>query len=102
MDRIPSLPRTGVTITRPFNAHIRTHNPHTYTHIDVRIAVVAGGPCPCGGTHVKSTRELGAVEVTRIKVTAKKRVVKVSYKISAGGGDGHGCGGGDGAEGRRE
>jgi Ser-tRNA(Ala) deacylase AlaX len=50
-------------------------------HADVRIAVVAGGPCPCGGTHVKSAVEIGKVEVTRIKATPKKRLVKVNYQI---------------------
>lgn len=49
----------------------------------VRVVEVAGGPCPCGGTHVRNTQELGAVEVTRIKATAKKRLLKVSYKLTS-------------------
>ena len=46
----------------------------------VRIVQVGGpGGCPCGGTHVTNTKEIGKVTVTKIKV--KKGVTKVSYKI---------------------
>jgi alanyl-tRNA synthetase len=41
---------------------------------------VTGNPCPCGGTHVASTDQLGEVTVTKIK--KKKNTLKVSYTIS--------------------
>ena len=47
----------------------------------VRIVTVAGWPCPCGGTHVKSTGELNK-EGRRWTVTglkSKKGVVRVKY-----------------------
>jgi len=46
----------------------------------VRLVSVGGNICPCGGTHVKSTKELRGVEITRIKT--KKNVTKISYRIS--------------------
>ena len=45
----------------------------------VRVVNVAGHPCPCGGTHVENTRELGKVVVTKVK--RKKRIIKVSYEL---------------------
>ena len=35
--------------------------------------------CPCGGTHVQSSGEIGRVTVTKIK--CKKKVTKVSYRL---------------------
>ncbi|CAM9838665.1 unnamed protein product [Chrysoparadoxa australica] len=46
---------------------------------DVRHVTVASLSCPCGGTHVRSTAELGEVEVTKVKV--KKGNTRVSYKM---------------------
>jgi len=46
----------------------------------VRVVTVAGFPCPCGGTHVKSTSELKKYRhwnVTGIK--CKKNVVRIKY-----------------------
>ena len=43
----------------------------------VRVVTVAGFAIPCGGTHVKSTRELGCLQVKKAKV--KKGVLKISY-----------------------
>ena len=37
-------------------------------------------PCPCGGTHVDSTADLAAFEISKIKI--KGGVAKLSYKIS--------------------
>ena len=45
----------------------------------VRVVYVAGGGIPCGGTHVKSTGEIGKITVTKCKV--KKGVTKISYNI---------------------
>eukprot|EP01134_Creolimax_fragrantissima_P007563 CFRG7563T1 len=45
----------------------------------VRIMSIGGVECPCGGTHVKSTKEIGCVEVYRVK--ANKKNVKVYYKL---------------------
>ena len=36
-------------------------------------------PCGCGGTHVRSTREIGAITVR--KIGSKKGVVRISYEI---------------------
>jgi Ser-tRNA(Ala) deacylase AlaX len=36
--------------------------------------------CPCGGTHVKSTKDLGVVTITKIK--KKKTSVQIKYTIS--------------------
>lgn len=46
---------------------------------DTRIVAVAGLSCPCGGTHVRSTRELEGVRVTKVK--AKKATLRVSYSL---------------------
>ncbi|CAM9233887.1 unnamed protein product, partial [Hapterophycus canaliculatus] len=46
-----------------------------------RIVTVAGLSCPCGGTHVRSTRELKGTRVTKVK--AKKGTLRVSYTLAA-------------------
>ncbi|XP_062518385.1 alanine--tRNA ligase-like [Corticium candelabrum] len=45
-----------------------------------RIVNVGGSGCPCGGTHVKWTGEIGQLTVT--KITKKKKIIRVSYVIS--------------------
>ena len=45
----------------------------------VRIVSVGGQDCPCGGTHVKDTAELGAVKLEAIKT--KGKVTRVSYTL---------------------
>ena len=45
----------------------------------VRIVRVAGWPCPCGGTHVKSTGELKPNSWGIIGFKCKKGVVRVKY-----------------------
>jgi Ser-tRNA(Ala) deacylase AlaX len=46
--------------------------------------------CPCGGTHVRSSRDIGAIVVTKIKV--KKGQTRVSYRVVDGEpGDAQGC-----------
>jgi Ser-tRNA(Ala) deacylase AlaX len=45
----------------------------------VRVADIAGSPCPCGGTHIKSSRELGGLQVTRCK--KKKKMIRISYVL---------------------
>lgn len=46
----------------------------------VRVVSVAGGWCPCGGTHVKSTADLGVVAVTKLR--NRRGVLRVSYIMS--------------------
>ncbi|CAB1103960.1 unnamed protein product [Ectocarpus sp. CCAP 1310/34] len=45
-----------------------------------RIVTVAGLSCPCGGTHVRSTREMEGVRITKAK--AKKGTIRVSYTLA--------------------
>jgi Ser-tRNA(Ala) deacylase AlaX len=45
----------------------------------IRVVKVADMYCPCGGTHIKSTGELIAIKVTKIK--KKKNVIKVNYEL---------------------
>ncbi|CAM9736932.1 unnamed protein product [Scytosiphon promiscuus] len=45
-----------------------------------RIVTVAGLSCPCGGTHVRSTRDLWGTRVTKVK--AKKGTLRISYTVS--------------------
>lgn len=45
----------------------------------VRVADIAGSPCPCGGTHIKSTQELGGIDVTKCK--KKKKNIRISYML---------------------
>ena len=45
----------------------------------VRLTRVGGGWIPCGGTHVATVADIGAVRVTRAK--AKKNTLKVSYEL---------------------
>jgi len=45
----------------------------------VRVVCVGGQGCPCGGTHVSDTKELGAVKVEAIK--SKGKVTRVSYSM---------------------
>jgi len=45
----------------------------------VRVVCVGGLGCPCGGTHVRDTKELGRVKVEGIKV--KGKVTRVSYTV---------------------
>ncbi len=49
----------------------------------VRLVSVGGNLCPCGGTHVQDTKELGVVEVTKVKT--KKNVTKISYRLLSSG-----------------
>lgn len=35
--------------------------------------------CPCGGTHVKHLKDIGAMKIT--KITNKKNIVRVSYNV---------------------
>jgi Ser-tRNA(Ala) deacylase AlaX len=45
----------------------------------VRVVTVGGQGCPCGGTHVRDTKELGRVRVEAVKV--KGKVTRVSYTL---------------------
>ena len=46
----------------------------------VRVVCVGGLGCPCGGTHVSDTKELGSVKVEAIKT--KGKVTRVSYTLT--------------------
>jgi len=47
---------------------------------DIRIVTVADKlGCPCAGTHVRSTNEISAIEVRKIK--CKKGITRISYSI---------------------
>ena len=45
----------------------------------IRVVTIGGMPCPCGGTHVKSTKELQGLSVTKVK--KKKDIYKISYRL---------------------
>lgn len=46
---------------------------------DIRIVTVAGWPCPCGGTHVRSTKHLKERKWGITGIKSKKGVVRVKY-----------------------
>jgi Ser-tRNA(Ala) deacylase AlaX len=50
---------------------------------DIRIVTVAGWPCPCGGTHVRSTQDLKAQKWGITGIKTKKGVVRVKYDRNA-------------------
>ena len=43
------------------------------------MVTVGGIGCPCGGTHVRTTGELGKVKVEAVKV--KGKVTRISYTV---------------------
>jgi Ser-tRNA(Ala) deacylase AlaX len=45
----------------------------------IRVVTVAGFPCPCGGTHVRSTADLRERQWGVTGIKAKKGVVRVKY-----------------------
>ena len=45
-----------------------------------RVVSVGGQECPCGGTHVLDTKQLGSVKVDAVKT--KGKVTRVSYTVS--------------------
>jgi Ser-tRNA(Ala) deacylase AlaX len=46
-----------------------------------RTITVAGHTCACGGTHVRSTKELQRVILNRVKLYPKENSCKVFYDI---------------------
>jgi Ser-tRNA(Ala) deacylase AlaX len=54
-------------------------NMSDYGDETVRIVTVAGWPCPCGGTHVKSTQLLKERKWGVTGLKCKKGVVRVKY-----------------------
>lgn len=65
-------------------ADIVTENSETKRYVNPktgdRIIEIAGMACPCGGTHVHFSGELGTVTVTKIKT--KSRKLRISYSVS--------------------
>lgn len=52
-------------------------------NVDIRVVTVAGFPCPCGGTHVKSTGELKERRWGITKIQCKRGTVKIKYNQNA-------------------
>jgi Ser-tRNA(Ala) deacylase AlaX len=50
----------------------------------VRIVTVAGWPCPCGGTHVRSTQMLKERCWGIVGIKCKKGIVRIRYGMNAG------------------
>lgn len=50
-----------------------------YGDESIRVVTVAGWPCPCGGTHVKSTSDLKERQWGIVGIKSKKGVVRVKY-----------------------
>ena len=46
----------------------------------VRVVCVGGMACPCGGTHIADTKELGGVKVE--KISSKGKVTRISYSVT--------------------
>ena len=49
----------------------------------VRVVTVAGYPCPCGGTHIRSTKDLKENDWGIVGLKSKKGVVRVKYGQNA-------------------
>lgn len=49
-----------------------------------RVVTIGGLPCPCGGTHVASSADIGAVTISALKSkgSGKKKALRVSYVVS--------------------
>ncbi|KAJ1428287.1 hypothetical protein B484DRAFT_329588, partial [Ochromonadaceae sp. CCMP2298] len=75
-----SIPTTVETLSRAEAGTLCGSDVSNYPE-RVRVVTVGGLPCPCGGTHVRSSGELGGCKVTKVK--RKKRIVKVSYSMTA-------------------
>ena len=50
-----------------------------YGDDSIRIVTVAGWACPCGGTHVRSTKDLKQRQWGVVGIKSKKGVVRVKY-----------------------
>mmetsp|Transcript_10991 Transcript_10991/g.16999 ORF Transcript_10991/g.16999 Transcript_10991/m.16999 type:complete len:276 (+) Transcript_10991:146-973(+) len=62
-----------------FNRVAQNFDLSEYGDEDIRIVTVAGWPCPCGGTHVKSTSDLKERKWGIRGMKSKKGVVRVKY-----------------------
>ena len=60
---------------------IVTHIIESPTGPPYRTVTVAGHTCACGGTHVRSTKELQRVMVTRVKSYPKENSCKIFYDV---------------------
>mmetsp|Transcript_23614 Transcript_23614/g.49193 ORF Transcript_23614/g.49193 Transcript_23614/m.49193 type:complete len:136 (+) Transcript_23614:479-886(+) len=54
-------------------------DPRMFTDPTIRVVGICGFDCCCGGTHVKSSKELEGFKVTGIK--CKKGITKVKYNL---------------------
>lgn len=43
------------------------------------VTIVGGMGCPCGGTHVTNTQEIGNMQIR--KITCRKGLVRIGYKL---------------------
>jgi len=77
-ERDELLPRLQVEVDRLVTEGIPTSV--EYDSEGMRIVTVGGTACPCGGTHVASTADVGALKVQKIK--SKGKVTRVSYSVN--------------------
>jgi len=78
---VPTLVKTveGPTLGQHCPAGSIPEDPTLWGVGWVRVVSVGGQGCPCGGTHVNDTKELGGVKVEAIK--GKGKVTRVSYTM---------------------
>ncbi|CAF1341126.1 unnamed protein product [Didymodactylos carnosus] len=70
-------------LTIPFPVKVIFENtdngdPITYS-VKRQVSIADGYTCPCGGTHVHNIRDIGNVEVTKLRVQGPK--TRISYKL---------------------
>lgn len=77
------IPITGVSMAREDLEKVCQHVPD-YLPAGKPIHIVTIGnhtPCPCGGTHVRSSSLIGRIKISKIK--SKGGVLRVSYQLAA-------------------
>merc|ERR1712098_379900 len=67
-------------IQQALNEFIAADQKVTVTHGEVRNVAYGDDPgCPCGGTHVNSTGQLGKVTITKLK--KKQKNFRIGYRV---------------------